>query len=99
MQNNFEKYASEAYSLLLVKSAEEQASTYAGVGFKHGLIGGAAAGAGKPLYDWFVRGAKPKLTTPIKGSLATAALWGIGGGLAGGLIKRKNEVGSSYPQY
>ena len=90
MQSKLEKHASEACALV-VKRANEDAETYAGTGFKRGIIGGAVVGAGKPFYDWARKGIRPSIASPIKGSIATAALWGIAGGLGGGFIKRKQN--------
>lgn len=96
-QNNLEKYAAEAYSLL-TKVADE-AGTYAGEYGKAGLTAGAVVGAGKHLYDYAAYGKKPTVKGVGKGALATAALWGVLGGLGGGLKKRRVEPSYEYDNY
>lgn len=98
MQNSLEKHASDAYALL-IKRANEDAETYAGEGFKRGILGGAAAGAGLPLYNWAAKGMKPAIKATAGRSIATAGLWGIVGGLGGGAIKRKAQPDYSYQGY
>jgi hypothetical protein len=107
VQSKLDKYASEACSLVLKKQAEEEAQTYAGSGFKNGIIGGATLGVAYPLYNWAARGVKPGLPRSkgsvvgalIKGSLSTSLLGGVVGGLGGGMVKRKAQPTQEQSYY
>ena len=91
MQNNIvEKYAGEAYTLL-TKKANEEPSTYAGDGFKAGLVGGAMAKTLQHGYNAYVNKVVPTPRAGLKSLVASGVMWGALGGLGGGMMKRRTN--------